>query len=184
MARRHATISRVSDHPLSKDRRNPLGGPVVVAGAAGILCCAVVIVLSFLPGARHLPAVVSTVLAVLAIPIVFAALYEFRKRHGRWPARDAQLRVVRQLPAPIKIGLGAVVVAGWLIGLVAIIAGPGGAVSESGGRGVVNNHGVVTVLSDVDYAEAQAANSRRDVGIAMALDAGAVALAAGTRLDR
>jgi hypothetical protein len=70
--------------------------------------------------------------------------------------------------------------AGWLIAVIAMLFGALTGVPEViDGRYALNSHGTITVVTEAEYRQALLRENRISSGIAMALQAGAAALAAG-----
>ncbi|TWP52962.1 hypothetical protein FKR81_07605 [Lentzea tibetensis] len=113
-------------------------------GVVGAVVCAAVIGSTFVPGAPRVPLPVVLLLVVAAVPVLVVV--------GRRRLRFAGLRGVwQELRARVPMGaiaVAAVVFYGaWLLALITLVTGPGGAPEIRDGKYVLVNRNKVTEVS-------------------------------------
>jgi hypothetical protein len=159
---------------------------VAWAGAIAAAINAGVIASTFLPRPPHLPPPVTTISWVVSIPILAAAVFLVRDggTDGLWRSGTGRKQLHTQLlcavPLPGRVIAAVVAGVGWLIALATMLSGAlTGAPEVVDGRYALNNHGTITFITEAEYGQALLRENRISSGIAMALQAGAAALAVG-----
>jgi hypothetical protein len=125
-------------------------------GMVGAVVCAALAASTYLLGAPYVPAGVAALLFVGIFPLHLGTVFMLRELS---PERRNLRGVLRRLP-PAVVALTAVGFVGfWLIAMASLL-GDAGSTEERDGRFYANDHGELTEITEDEYDERRAAESR------------------------
>jgi hypothetical protein len=125
-------------------------------GVAGVVVCAAVAASTYLPGAPYVPGSVAALLFLGIFPLHLGSVLTLR-RLG--PDRRGLIAVLRRLPPAVIALTAASFVGFWLVGMTSLL-GDAGSTEERAGRYYASDHGELTEISEDQYDERRAAESR------------------------